>query len=224
MAPSVDVWHLLVALGVWQVAAAAGESGPGPSNEDIDRLLVRTRSGLVRGVGRTTERGVGVDVFSGIPFAKAPTGSLRFKKPVPIDPWTGILAADKPPNSCRQERTDVFTGFSGEEMWNPNTNISEDCLQLNLWTPRKVREGHRRAPVLVWIYGGGYMSGTITLDVYDGLVLAGANDVVVVSINYRVGVFGFLYLDDQEAPGESSTRRPLDIHNFHQVILSFFTF
>ena len=67
-----------------------------------------------------------------IPFAKAPVGELRFKKPVPIDPWQGVYEARRLPNSCQQERYDVFPGFRGEEMWNPNTPISEDCLYLNV--------------------------------------------------------------------------------------------
>lgn len=94
-------------------------------------------------------------------------------------------------------------------MWNPNTPISEDCLYLNLWVPAKFRNTVRSgsttntggATVLIWIYGGGYMSGTSTLDVYDALILAGTNDVIVASINYRVGAFGFLYLDTDDAPG-----------------------
>ena len=171
---------------------------------DNDRLLVRTHNGFVRGIEKTTDSGVKVDVFLGIPFAKAPEGELRFKRPVPIDPWQGILLADTPPNSCRQERCDVFSGFRGEEMWNPNTNISEDCLYLNLWVPTELRgsvSDSAGATVLVWIYGGGYMSGTSTLDVYDALTLAASNNIIVASINYRVGVFGFLYLGEEEAPG-----------------------
>ena len=127
-------------------------------------------------------------------------GELRFRKPVPIDPWQGVLDARRLPNSCQQERYDVFPGFRGEEMWNPNTPISEDCLYLNVWVPAS-RRRTGGATVLVWIYGGGYMSGTSTLEVYDAILLAAANDIIVASINYRVGAFGFLYLDSDEAPG-----------------------
>ena len=145
-----------------------------------------------------------------IPFAKPPLGDLRFKKPVPIDPWQGVYDAHNLPNSCQQERYDVFPGFRGEEMWNPNTPISEDCLYLNLWVPTKLRRptsnnngtnNNSLGTVLIWIYGGGYMSGTSTLEVYDALILAATDEIIVASFNYRVGAFGFLYLDDEDAPG-----------------------
>ena len=88
-------------------------------------------------------------------------------------------------------------------MWNPNTAVSEDCLYLNLWVPAKFREqkNSSNATVMIWIYGGGFTSGTSTLDLYDGLTLAATNDVIVASMNYRVGAFGFLYFGTEEAPG-----------------------
>ncbi|XP_012286467.1 acetylcholinesterase [Orussus abietinus] len=173
-------------------------------------LVVETTSGLVRGLARTVLDHE-VHVFYGIPFAKPPIGPLRFRKPLPMDPWHGVLNATMLPNSCYQERYEYFPGFEGEEMWNPNTNISEDCLYLNVWVPQKVRLRHQgaeksRVPILVWIYGGGYMSGTATLDVYDADIMAASNNVIVASMQYRVGAFGFLYLNkhfanSEEAPG-----------------------
>ncbi|XP_018898239.2 acetylcholinesterase [Bemisia tabaci] len=176
-----------------------------------DPLVVRTKSGLIRGVEKQV-MGHKVHVFTGIPFAKPPVGMLRFRKPVEIDPWRGVLNATSLPNSCYQERLEYFPGFQGEEMWNPNTNISEDCLYLNLWVPQKMRLRHRRhihqkAPVLIWIYGGGYMTGTSTLELYDADIVAGVCNVIVASLQYRVGSFGFLYLKPllpegiEEAPG-----------------------
>ncbi|VEN54611.1 unnamed protein product [Callosobruchus maculatus] len=88
-------------------------------------------------------------------------------------------------------------------MWNPNTNISEDCLYLNIWVPQR----RPKVPVLIWIYGGGYMSGTATLDIYNSDIIAATSDVIVASMQYRVGSFGFLYLNkyfprgSEEAPG-----------------------
>nr|WLK66395.1 acetylcholinesterase [Eocanthecona furcellata] len=198
---------------VWQavmVALAAGAMGRPQAkvHEELDPLVVRTRSGLIRGTEKTVI-GREVHVFTGIPFAKPPLGPLRFRRPVPVEPWNGILDATNLPNSCYQEKYEYFPGFPGEEMWNPNTNLSEDCLYLNLWVPHKVRLRHKgsqegylqKVPVLVWIYGGGYMSGTATLDVYDSNILAAASDVIVASIQYRVGAFGFLYLEPELAKG-----------------------
>ena len=180
-----------------------------------DPLVVETTSGLVRGLSRTVLEHE-VHVFYGIPFAKPPIGPLRFRKPLPIEPWHGVLNATTLPNSCFQERYEYFPGFEGEEMWNPNTNISEDCLYLNVWVPQKLRLRHKNSeipvsekggmPMLVWIYGGGYMSGTATLDVYDADLMAATSNVIVASMQYRVGAFGFLYLNkhfgnSEEAPG-----------------------
>ncbi|KAJ8866286.1 hypothetical protein PR048_032129 [Dryococelus australis] len=184
-----------------------------PSSYHNDPLVVETKSGLVRGFSKTIS-GREVHVFLGVPFAKPPLGALRFRRPVPVDPWHGVLDATALPNSCYQERYEYFPGFEGEEMWNPNTNVSEDCLYLNLWVPQRLRIRHSgdagqrpRAPILVWIYGGGYMSGTSTLDIYDADIFAAMTDVIVASMQYRLGAFGFLYLrpyfngDSEEAPG-----------------------
>lgn len=179
-----------------------------------DPLIVDTTSGLVRGFSKTV-LGREVHIFTGIPFAKPPIEQLRFRRPVPVEPWHGVLDASKLPNSCFQERYEYFPGFEGEEMWNPNTNISEDCLYLNIWVPQRLRIRHHadkppqerpKVPILVWIHGGGYMSGTSTLDVYDADIVAATSDVIVASMNYRVGAFGFLYLNkyfglgSEEAP------------------------
>lgn len=106
-----------------------------------DPLIVETTTGLVRGFSKNV-LGRDVHVFYGIPFAKPPIGSLRFHRPVPIQPWHNVLDATTLPNSCYQERYEYFPGFEGEEMWNPNTNISEDCLYLNIWVPQRVRFRH----------------------------------------------------------------------------------
>lgn len=124
-------------------------------------------------------------------------------------------------------RYEYFPGFAGEEMWNPNTNVSEDCLYLNIWAPAKARLRHQRGTskeqyhtrtndeeesnhklaMLVWIYGGGYMSGSSTLDIYNAEALAAVGNVIVASMQYRVGAFGFMYLApllpgmEDEAPG-----------------------
>ena len=82
-------------------------------------------------------------------------------------------------------------------------NKSEDCLYLSIWTPSIPDDQGTREPkgVLVWIYGGGYWSGTTTLDIYDGRSLAAYTDMVVVSMQYRVGSLGFMFMDHPDAPG-----------------------
>ncbi|KAK7090069.1 acetylcholinesterase-like [Littorina saxatilis] len=143
-----------------------------------------------------------VDVFWGIPFAKPPLGDLRFKHPEQIDRWEGVFNATQPPASCMQGMDLVYSNFSGATLWNPNTKISEDCLYLNVWVPRTNPPYHHKA-VLVWIYGGGFYSGTSTLAIYDGRYLAAENDIIVVSCNYRVGSLGFLNLNTPEARGNA---------------------
>lgn len=199
----------------WPRDEATTKGSHNPKDYHFDPLVVETTSGLVRGYAKNVLSRE-VHIFTGIPFAKPPIEQLRFRKPVPIDPWHGVLDATKLPNSCYQERYEYFPGFQGEEMWNPNTNISEDCLYLNIWVPQHLRIRHHaeksnhelpKVPILIWIYGGGYMSGTSTLDIYDADIVAATNDVIVASMQYRVGSFGFLYLNkyfghgSEEAPG-----------------------
>ncbi|XP_015377209.1 PREDICTED: acetylcholinesterase-like [Diuraphis noxia] len=120
---------------------AAGGGG-GSVVEDTDESpVVVTSTGLVQGYTKIIANRE-VRVYTGIPFAKPPVGPLRFRRPVPIDPWTGVLNATRLPNTCYQERYEYFPGFVGEEMWNPNTKLSEDCLYLNVWIPKKQRTRH----------------------------------------------------------------------------------
>ena len=100
------------------------------------------------------------------------------------------------PNSCPQQLVD--SEIFGE--WNTKAPLSEDCLFLNIWVPKKLRSTGN-ASVLIWIYGGGYFSGASTLEQYDGAHLAVKNDVIVASMNYRLGALGFLHLDPKDAPG-----------------------
>ncbi|KAJ4935399.1 hypothetical protein JOQ06_016935 [Pogonophryne albipinna] len=165
-----------------------------------DDLLIDTKQGKVQG---TLLSVLGGDVrsFLGIPYGKPPVGKLRFRAPEPVDRWEGVKDASNFPNSCYQLRDTTFPGFEGAEMWNPNTPISEDCLYLNVWTPRfntTQSKPSPLAPVLVWIYGGGFFSGTSSLDLYNGRFLTKSEGVVVVSMNYRLGPFGFLSIPDNK--------------------------
>ena len=157
---------------------------------------VELTSGKIRGLSETIGHHP-VDIFLGIPFAKPPVSELRFKRPEPVEPWDTTLDVQKVPKSCWQVVDTAFDQFPGVDMWNPNTEMSEDCLYLNVWAP----ETDTPLPVMIWIYGGGLYSGTSTLDLYDGRLLARFGHVVVVSMQYRVGPLGFLYAGTSNAPG-----------------------
>ena len=168
-----------------------------------DDLIVNTEKGRVRGIRyHLPSLNKAVDAFLGIPFAKPPVGHLRFRHPQPLDSWVGIFNATKLPNSCYQSPDEVFGDFRGSTMWNPTTKVSEDCLYLNVWVP-KTHPRIRRSAVFVWIYGGGFWGGTTTLNVYDGKILAAMNNIIVVSIGYRVGALGFLAMGHATAPGNA---------------------
>lgn len=142
-------------------------------------------------------RGVKVYQFLGIPFAEPPLNELRFQKPVPKKPWKGVLDVNKWGAACLQP---VFPDF------NTQLNFSEDCLVLNVFTTEAAfqdrKNGNKLRPVMVWIHGGGFNFGSAnTPDQYDGTALTSLKDVIVVSLNYRLGALGFLHLPEAGVPG-----------------------
>ncbi|XP_076311232.1 acetylcholinesterase-like isoform X1 [Tachypleus tridentatus] len=162
--------------------------------------LIHTNKGLVRGKTIKTVTGKLVDVYLGISYAKPPVGKYRFRHPKPIDPWKDIFNATQKPKTCFQISDTFFGNFSGTKMWDPNTPLSEDCLKLNVWVPH---QKPTKAAVLVWIFGGGYYSGTSTLNVYDAKILSTEEQMIVVSMNYRVASLGFLFFDRSDVPGNA---------------------
>lgn len=126
----------------------------------------------------------GIRSYKGIPFAAPPVGSNRWRSPQPVEAWTGVRKADTFGPAPMQNKGVVML-FSGKL----DVKISEDCLYLNVWTPAK--HPKEKLPVMVWIYGGGFNSGLTSSPLYDGANLA-KRGVIVVSIAYRVGPFGFL--------------------------------
>ncbi len=127
----------------------------------------------------------GVLAFRGIPYARAPVGPLRWRMPEPLDAWAGARDATRPGPVCPQAPA-PFDSFLGGAL----STQSEDCLYLNVFAPSP--DGAKR-PVMVWIHGGAFVIGAGSQAIYDGSRLA-ARDAVVVTINYRLGVFGFLAL------------------------------
>ncbi|MBE3109907.1 MAG: carboxylesterase family protein [Acidobacteria bacterium] len=137
---------------------------------------VKTTAGLVQG---TTVADGTIRVFSGVPYAAPPVGALRWQAPQPVAPWPGARDATKAGPGCMQGR--VFSDIVLPE-------LSEDCLTLNIHTP--ARAAGDRLPVMVWIHGGGFQAGAGAEPRHDGLAFA-RKGIVVVTINYRLGVFGF---------------------------------
>jgi para-nitrobenzyl esterase len=142
-----------------------------PAKSASPNPMVTVSTGELRG-SLTTD---GVAVFKGIPFAQPPTGNLRWREPLPAKSWTGVRDATVFGPACVQ---------SGHL----NATSSEDCLQLNVWTPR----WPMRSPVavMVWIHGGGNIAGSGVEPLFNGETLA-RHGIVLVTINYRLGVFGF---------------------------------
>jgi para-nitrobenzyl esterase len=145
--------------------------------------VVQTQSGKISG----GINGSGSHVFKGIPFAAPPVGDLRWKSPQPVKSWEGTKNCDQFGASPMQGKPVPFGPWTKPYLI-PETPISEDCLYLNVWTAAK--SDIEKRPVLVWIYGGGFSSGGSGCQIYDGDAMASAG-VVFVSINYRVGIFGF---------------------------------
>lgn len=124
----------------------------------------------------------------GIPYAEPPLGDLRWKGPQSVIPWTGVMACTTYSASPMQPVPSPFLMYTPEYLI-PEEPISEDCLYLNVWSGAATAE--EKLPVLVWLYGGGFVSGGSACPIYDGEALA-RRGVIVVSVNYRVGLFGFL--------------------------------
>ncbi len=145
---------------------------------------LRLESGLVAGV---TGSDPAVRVYKGIPFAAPPVGDLRWRPPVPPLAWEGVRLADSFGPGCLQHVAGSRPPWTEEFMH--QGQVAEDCLYLNVWTAaQRVDAGH---PVLVYIHGGGFSEGSGSVAVYDGEALA-KKGLVVVTINYRLGVLGFL--------------------------------
>jgi para-nitrobenzyl esterase len=157
-------FRVLAGLALWAVA-----HNPGPQ--------VRVEGGRLEGA---IDSSTGVSVFRGIPYAAPPVGELRWQPPQPPAKWSGVRPADRPGKNCTQPHVyDDIDAFAA--------GVSEDCLYLNVWTDGKA--GDKR-PVMVWIHGGGFKAGFGGEERHDGGRLA-KKGVVVVTLNYRLGIFGF---------------------------------
>ena len=159
-----------------------------------------TTKGKIRGFQLTTSNGGQVSAWYGIPYAQPPVGNLRFRHPRPMESWEGTKRTKDPPNSCIQSDDTMWPGFAGTEVWAVNTPKSEDCLYLNVVVPYP---HPKHAAVIVWIHGGGFWSGTTTLEQYDLRTMAAEEEIIMVGIQYRLASLGFLFLDSEDVPGNA---------------------
>jgi len=166
-----------LALFSFSLLILAGTAGAQAATPNAQSPQVTTANGIVGGVVETS----GIRSFEGIPFAAPPTGDLRWKAPQPVKSWSGVKKCDHFGPQAMQPR--IYS-----DMIFRSAGVSEDCLYLNVWTPGG---DARDLPVLVYFYGGGYMAGDGSEPRYDGESMA-KQGIVAVTVNYRLGVFGFL--------------------------------
>uniref|UniRef100_A0A6J0U5E2 Carboxylic ester hydrolase n=2 Tax=Pogona vitticeps TaxID=103695 RepID=A0A6J0U5E2_9SAUR len=185
----------LVASASWRGPALAAEGQPAAPPEVLTALgRLRGRQVNVPGAERR------VDVFLGVPYAKAPVGPLRFSPPQPAEPWRELRSATSYPPMCLQDpgvAQRLSDAFTNEEE-KVSLRNSEDCLYLNIYTPTR-SDSKVRLPVMVWIHGGGLLLGAAST--YDGSALAAYENVVVVAIQYRLGILGFYSTGDEHSHG-----------------------
>lgn len=167
-------------LGALALASASASAGTSPS--------VQLEKGAVRGTTLRSRGGRAYSAFMGLPYARPPVGKHRFKDPKPVKPWQGVWDATSFPAKCLQFERYPVSAILGDE----------DCLYLNVFTPKLPAPGAPLLDVVVWIHGGGFMYGGSSDWEADYVM---DHDVVLVTINYRVGVLGFLSTEDEVVPG-----------------------
>jgi len=153
---------------------------------------IRIESGLISGT--QTENG-DLRIFKGIPYATPPVGDLRWKAPQMVEKWEGIRKCNVFGPNAAQLKPIPFLVFTSEFLI-PDHGVSEDCLYLNIWTSAK--SNREKRPVVVWIHGGGFVNGSGSVAIYDGQSMA-KKGVIFVTINYRLGIFGFFSLPELSA-------------------------
>jgi para-nitrobenzyl esterase len=151
---------------------------------------VETTSGKIRGFVQKVGSNK-VYTFKGVPYGSSTEPPRRFMPPVKPEPWTGVR--DTVDFGPRAPQARAGGGLVPEvDVMEWKGPMSEDCLHMNVWTPA-LKDGRKR-PVMVWLHGGGFATGSANFSLYDGRNLAGKHDVVMVGVNHRLNIFGFLYL------------------------------
>ncbi|XP_017652876.2 carboxylesterase 1D [Nannospalax galili] len=181
---------------IWASLAAFTARGHSSSPPVVNTIYGKVLGKYVNLEGFTQP----VAVFLGVPFAKPPLGSLRFAPPQPAEPWSFVKDTTSYPPMCSQDAiggqalSDLFTNRKE----NIPLKFSEDCLYLNIYTPADLTK-NSQLPVMVWIHGGGLLVGGAST--YDGLALSAHENVVVVTIQYRLGIWGFFSTGDEHSRG-----------------------
>ncbi|GFT40919.1 acetylcholinesterase-1 [Nephila pilipes] len=195
----IELFLFVIGLILENLTATSGQDNSTGDEEaitidwvDVFSLLVQTPTGPI--LGSTTQvLAIPVQKFLGIPYARPPIGNLRFAKPVPTDPWTKTYNASSMPPACIQYTTYPYPWYD----FDPNK--SEDCLYLNIWAPIDASPGSNKS--VLFLVHGGESFGSNRMDIFDGRVLAGLGDVIVVGPNYRLNLFGFLTSATRDLPG-----------------------
>ncbi|XP_065589241.1 fatty acyl-CoA hydrolase precursor, medium chain isoform X2 [Cyrtonyx montezumae] len=188
--------HTLLSLILTAGLTALAATGP-----KAEQPEVVTKYGAVRGYQMKVDAAErSVNIFLGLPFAKPPVGPLRFSEPQPPEPWRGVRDATSYPPMCLQDK--IVGQFVSDAVTIRKEKVrlqtSEDCLYLNIYTPVST-ESQEQLPVFVWIHGGGLVLGAASS--YDGSALAAFDNVVVVAIQYRLGILGYFSTGDKHARG-----------------------
>lgn len=159
-----------------------------PKTVDTENPILTIEGGQVQGVLLEDD----VIAYKGIPFAAAPVGELRWKKPQPVTPWDTMMVASEFKNAAWQAAHDPNDGNYGTEFFAQDAPFSEDCLHVNIWTPKTAAgKTDAKLPVALWIHGGAYTGGWSFEPEMDGEAWA-ERGVILVTANYRLGIFGYL--------------------------------
>ncbi|KAK9875464.1 hypothetical protein WA026_007858 [Henosepilachna vigintioctopunctata] len=151
-----------------------------------EKYVIDTKLGKIKGKLASNYLGVEYYSFQGIPFARAPVGDLRFKAPLPAEAWNGVLDGTKEGPACPSVHM-LFRWVTGNE---------DNCLNLNVYIKELPKNGVPLKPVMVWVHGGGFTYGSNSTELYGPEYLI-TEDVILVTINYRLGIFGFICLQDE---------------------------
>ena len=203
-----SIFLIFIILNILILSLAQPKIGLEQVTDGNKTLILELKDGKIKGLLNKDET---VEVYGSIPYAKPPVGDLRWKEPMDIDPWDGVLDCTKfAPRSMQNDSNEAILSLVdlyAEKSWHPDyntgfkTEVSEDSLYLNIWRPNNNKTN---LPILFYIHGGSLTSGSSYSSDINGEYFA-KNDVIVVTVAYRLGVFGYLALDELKDESINST-------------------